>query len=131
MPWKIQLVTNSPAPIFGQIVQQVRQAVAQGLLHAGDRLPTVRELADELVVNPNTIAKAYTELERAGVIAARRGAGTFIADGQCALTAEERERILTRKIEECLTEAVHLGLTQKHVLRLFTETAGRFRWPMK
>jgi len=129
MAFRIRLLPNSDLPLFAQIVQQCRQALAQGALRPGDRLPTVRELAEELVVNPNTVAKAYQELEKSGVTTTRRGAGTFVADGTSVLAPHEKERILTEKIEACLTEAVHLGFPRKSVVKLFSERLEKFRWP--
>ena len=124
----VRLLPNSDLPLFAQIVRQFRQAMAEGRLRPGDQLPTVRDLAVELLVNPNTVAKAYQELEKAGSIVARRGAGTFVADGASPLAPAEKERIVTEKIEACLTEAVHLDLPRKFVLRLFTERMDRFKW---
>jgi GntR family transcriptional regulator len=78
---EFQLDTGSGVPAFLQIVQQVRQALSLGMLRAGDQLPTVKEAVGALAINPNTVLKAYRELERAGVVDARRGQGTFVARG--------------------------------------------------
>jgi GntR family transcriptional regulator len=129
MAFRVRLQLGSPLPVFGQIVQQVRQGMAQGALRPGDQLPTVRDLAAELVVNPNTVAKAYQELEKSGVIVTRRGAGTFIGNGAPALAPSEKERVLREKIEACLTEAVHLGVSRKQVLKLVHDLMEKFRWP--
>lgn len=129
MAVRFTVVPNSPLPIFAQIVQQVRAGVARGRLKAGDAIPTVRELAAELVVNPNTIAKAYQMMEQAGVLTTRRGAGTFIAEPNCTLSREERHRILLVKIEDCLTEAVHLCLPERVVRERFEKSLTRFHWP--
>lgn len=126
---RFTVVPNSPLPIFAQIVQQVRAGVARGRLKAGDPIPTVRELAAQLVVNPNTIAKAYQMMEQAGVLTTRRGAGTFIAEPNCTLSNEERHRILLIKIEDCLTEAVHLRLPKQIVRDRFEKSMTRFHWP--
>lgn len=131
MPFRFRLQPNSELPLFAQIVQQCRQGLAQGALRPGDQLPTVRDLADELLVNPNTVAKAYQELEKAGVLATRRGAGTFVANGVSPLAAGEKERILREKIDQCLTEAVHLGFPRKHVLRLLLQGMRKFKWTEK
>ena len=129
MTFRIRILPNSATPIFGQIVQQVRQGVAQGGLHPGDQIPTVRELARELLVNPNTVAKAYQQLEQAGVISTKRGSGTFVANPTCRLADEERERRLGEKIDVCLTEAVHLELPKKQVKQCFSESLEKFKWP--
>lgn len=128
MAFRVRLLPNSDLPLFAQIVEQFRQARAQGRVRPGDQLPTVRDLAAELVVNPNTVAKAYQELEKSGAIMTRRGAGSFVADGSPPLASSEKERIVVEKIETCLTEAVHLGLPRRLLLRLFTERMGRYKW---
>lgn len=128
MSFRLQIRSNDTTPLFAQIVHQVREAVALGKLRPGDRIPTLRDLAARLLVNPNTIAKAFQELEREGVVVTRRGAGTFIAENHCALSDAERNRILGEKIEACLTEAVHLRFPRKEVQRLFAESMQRFRW---
>lgn len=126
---RFRIVPQSPAPIFAQIVEQVRQATAQGTLRPGEQIPTVRELAKELLVNPNTIARAYQDLERAGLVVTRRGAGTFAARADCVLSSEERSRILEEKLREFLTEAVHLGLPRKLVSQRFLAGMSKFKWP--
>lgn len=131
MPFRFRLAPGRDLPLFAQIVEQCRQAVARGRLKPGDQLPTVRDLAEELVINPNTAAKAYQELEKSGVIVTRRGAGTFVAAGGSPLAAAEKERVLREKMEACLTEAIHLGLPRKFVLKLFSESLRRFAWPEK
>lgn len=129
MAFRFRLQQNRDLPLFQQIVEQCRLGVARGLLRPGDQLPTVRDLAAELLLNPNTVAKAYQELEKAGVLLTRRGAGTFVANGVSPLAPAEKERILREGIEACLTEAVHLGTPRKQVLRMFTDSLSKFRWP--
>lgn len=129
MSFRIRLATNSPLPLFAQIVQQVKQGVARGELRSGGQLPTVRELAEELVVNPNTVAKSYQQLEKDGVILTRRGAGTFVAEANCVLSPGERDRLLAEKIDACLTEAIHLGFPKRAVTSAFTASLSKFRWP--
>jgi GntR family transcriptional regulator len=73
-------ISSSGAPIYAQIVAQVESAVARGELRPGDKIPPVRKLAEELVVNPNTVAKAYRQMEQMGLVETRKGAGTFILD---------------------------------------------------
>ena len=77
---EFQLDTASGVPPYLQIVQQVRQAISLGVLRPGDQLPTIKEVVGSLAINPNTVAKAYRELDLAGLIDARRGQGTFVAD---------------------------------------------------
>ena len=126
---RLRVQPNSPAPIFEQIVQQIRRAVAVGRARPGDQIPTVRELASELLVNPNTIARAYQMMEQAGALVTRRGAGTFIAEPNCALSREERARIFTERIDACLTEAVHLQFDSASVRDRFERAMKRYHWP--
>ncbi|MHB9146446.1 MAG: GntR family transcriptional regulator [Symbiobacteriia bacterium] len=109
---------SSGTPIYRQVADQVRQAVAGGTLRPGDRLPSVRELAVELAINPNTIAKAYQELERDGVIETPRGRGSFIADRDQGLPADARREKLRPAVERLVVEAYHLGVRDEDVQRM-------------
>ena len=109
---------SSGVPIYRQIVDQVRHAVAGGTLRPGDRLPAVRELAIELAVNPNTIAKAYQDLERAGIIETLRGRGTFVAEGSVQMTGRERVESLEPIVDRLVAEARLLGMSDEELLRL-------------
>jgi GntR family transcriptional regulator len=103
-----------------QILNQVKRAAASGLLKPGDQMPSVRELAIELTVNPNTIVKAYQELERDGVIKTVRGVGTFVAEKEIKIVHEERVKVLLGAIDRVLIEAHHLGFSEDEV-RKFME----------
>jgi GntR family transcriptional regulator len=120
--------TGSREPIYRQLATQIREAVARGRLAPGDRLPSVRELSKELVVNPNTIARTYTELERDGVLNTRQGMGVFVAQPSCDLTKGARRKRLTEQLDAVLTEAVYLGFAREEVLGLAQERAERFQW---
>lgn len=111
----------SGTPIYRQIVEQVRQSVASGVLRAGDRLPSVRDLAIELAVNPNTVAKAYQELERDGVIDTPRGRGSFVADRQQALAEAERLRLFGEAADRLVAEAYRLRIDPARVLAVLAE----------
>lgn len=113
--------TSSGVPIYLQIVNQVKRATASGLLAEGDQMPSVRDLAVRLTVNPNTVAKAYQELEREGVIKTIRGRGTFIAEQGVKLIHEERVRVLREAIDKVLVEAHHLGISDQELSNLFAE----------
>ncbi|MFZ5640712.1 MAG: GntR family transcriptional regulator [Bacillota bacterium] len=108
-------------PIYIQIIDQVKRATASGLLKPGDQLPSVRELALELTINPNTVAKAYQELERDGVITTVRGRGTFIAEKVVRLLPEERVRVLKEAVHKVLVEAHHLQFSRDEVLLILKE----------
>lgn len=99
----------SADPIFEQVVFQVKSAVARGELAGGDKLPSVRELAKELAINPNTVARAYEALEAQGVIVRRQGSGCFVSGQTSALRADERKRRLDQLAHRAVIEAFHLG----------------------
>lgn len=110
---------------YMQLIQQVRHALRLGVLHEGDRLPTVREVVARLAINPNTVSKAYRELEYEGLVTARQGRGTFIAktlDGP-AVAAQEP---LRQKLEQWLVEAREAGLDDEGVEALFLSTFRAF-----
>ena len=113
---EFQVDPTSRVPIYRQLMDQIRQAVARGRLRPSARLPSVRVLSRELVVNPNTVARAYTELERDGVLNTRQGLGVFIAEPQAELTGAARRERLFEAIDRFLTEAVHLGFSADEVL---------------
>jgi GntR family transcriptional regulator len=124
-----QIDTANRLPIYQQIVNQVREGVARGALTAGERLPSVRELSKSLVVNPNTIARAYTELEREGTLLTRPGLGVFVAEPNHELTREVRKRRLIERIDHLLVEAIHLGFADVEVRSLVTERCQQFSFP--
>jgi DNA-binding transcriptional regulator YhcF (GntR family) len=106
-------------PIYRQIVNQIKYLVASGLLRPGEELPPIRTLALQLKVTPNTIVKAYDELESSGVIQGRRGAGTYVSEGRPLLLAhEERQRLIEQRIDALLAEAHQLNFTADDILRM-------------
>lgn len=113
--------TGSGVPIYMQILNQVKRATASGLLKPGDQIPSVRELAIELTVNPNTIVKAYQELERDGIIKTVRGVGTFVAEKEIKIVHEERVRVLLNAIDKVLIEAHHLGFSENEVRQFMSD----------
>ena len=106
---RIRVTTGSTVPIYRQVIDQLRQAVATEKLEVGDAVPSVRALAKELLVNPNTIAKAYAELVRDGVLESHRGRGYFVAARRNIFSAKERRRRLEQVLEPFLAEALTLG----------------------
>src|SRR5436190_10106204 len=108
----------SPLPLYAQLERGVRAAIATGELAEGDRLPTVRQLAVDLRINANTVARVYAELEREGVLATQRGVGTFVRRATpVARSAAERERELGTLVERLLVEASALGISTADLLR--------------
>lgn len=106
---------RSPVPIYAQIADRVRVAVAAGDLKQGDALPSVRALAAELRVNPATVVQAYRALERDAIVELRQGAGTFIAAVGSETKGRERAAAARRLVHEMLAEATRLGLTPRDV----------------
>jgi GntR family transcriptional regulator len=113
-----KLNDRSGVPIYRQIQDQVRYAIAAGLLLPGEQLPTVRGLAVDLEVNPNTVIKAYTELEREGILVSEQGSGTFVGPQPSLLLSEdERQGKLQGLCAEFLAQAARLGFSADDVTR--------------
>ena len=108
---------------------QIREAVARGRLQPEERLPSVRDLSRQLVINPNTVARVYTELERDGVLNTRPGLGVFVAQPRNDLTKRARKDRLTALVDGLLTEAVHLGFSAEEVLALRFRADGEVSVP--
>jgi len=117
----ITINVTDGVPIYRQIVNQVKYLVASGLLLPGDELPPIRTLALQLKVTPNTIVKAYGELEIAGVAYSRRGSGTFVSEGRPQLALRERRRIIEQRIDALLAEAHQLNFTAEDIVRMVRE----------
>ncbi len=118
----ITINLSDGVPIYRQIVNQVKYLVASGLLRPGEELPPIRTLALQLKVTPNTIVKAYGELEILGVIHKRQGSGTFVSEGRPQQVAlRERRRLIEQRIDALLAEAHQLNFTADDILRLVRE----------
>ena len=111
-------------PIYQQIVNQVRHLIAAGRLLPGDELLPIRLLAEQLTVNPNTVARAYLELERAGIVTKRHGAGTYVSEKTPALNRREKLKELQQRVDPLLVEAAHLNVVLEDVLDLVRERYG-------
>ncbi len=116
-----QINYNSGKPIYLQLVDQVKAAAASGVLRAGDPLPSIRPLAEELRVNRNTIAKAYTELESLGIIETQAGRGCFLRENHAALRKDVRRKLLTEEIDQAIVQAHHLQVSRDEFLKLVNE----------
>ena len=125
---EFQIDISSRTPLYRQLGGQIREAVARGKLKPEERLPSVRELSRKLVINPNTIARVYTELEREGVLNTRPGMGVFVAQPRNDLTKRARRDRLTLLVDGLLTEAVHLGFAAEEVVTLLTDRLGKYQW---
>ena len=118
----------SRTPIYRQLVEQIRSAIARGRLTANARLPSVRDLSRRLVINPNTVARVYTELERDGLLVTRHGLGVFVAPPGSDLTKKVRRERLTILLDGFFTEAVLLGFTADEVRELVQDRMTQFQW---
>lgn len=114
----IRVRPESPVPIYEQITSQVVFAVAAGDLAPGDMVPSVRDLAATLVVNPNTVARAFQDLERQGILASKRGLGMEITSEAPQLCQDRRKSIVLARLREALREAVSAGLNAADVCRM-------------
>ena len=117
----ITINVTDGVPIYRQIVNQVKYLVASGLLRPGEELPPIRALALQLKVTPNTIVKAYGELETAGVVHKRQGSGTYVSEERPRLANRERQRIIEQRIDALLAEAHQLNFTADDILRMVGE----------
>ncbi|MGQ0637351.1 MAG: GntR family transcriptional regulator [Planctomycetaceae bacterium] len=124
---QIRISPADGVPIYLQIVNQVKYLVASGRLSAGNELPPIRVLAERLVVNPNTVARAYRELEQAGVVEKRRTAGTYVSDQKSPLARRERLRILTERIDGLLAEARQMDFDLDQLFELLRDRAARLQ----
>src|SRR5881628_2580851 len=117
-PVKLTIDPADPVPLYAQLEREIRLGIATGSIQPGDQLPTVRQLAVDLRVNANTVARVYLALERDGVLTTRRGVGTFVAEGVPQKTnAPYRERRLRQAIDRFLTEATSLGYRPREAVR--------------
>ena len=115
------LDTHSGVPAYLQLAQQVKQALRLGMLDVNDQLPTVREVVEQVIINPNTVLKAYRELEREGLVVSRPGQGTFIVR-TLAATAPAQLAALRRSLARWLRDAHQAGLDDESILALITTT---------
>jgi len=119
--------TSSSVPIYSQLVEQVKHAVAAGQLAQGDSLPSLREVAGRLRINPLTVKKAYGELEALGIAATEHGRGTFITAGGHQFSERYRREALTRAVDRLLVESFHLGASLQEAEALLRERHDALR----
>lgn len=124
-PFSFQLDARSGVPVYRQIMDQVLGSIAAGRLVDGDQLPTVRQLAVDLQINPNTVIRAYRELEIRGFLDTQQGSGTFITPQRVTQDDEERRRKLDMIVSDCVARAGAEGFTVKQVLDRLAEQKGK------
>ena len=125
---QFRIDNSSQRPIYQQIIDQIKRDIALNKLRQGEQLPTVRELAGQLVINPNTIAKAYRQLERDGIIVTKAGAGAFIAELNSSLSRSVRRKIISQQLELIAVEAIHMQMDKKTLMELFDSTLEKFKY---
>ena len=118
---QIHISTHDGVPVYLQIVNQVKYLAAAGRLAAGEELPSVRALAEQLVINPNTVARAYLELERAGVVVKKHGSGTYVSEEGSPLARKERMKLLTQRADALLSEAQHMDVALDEIITLIKD----------
>jgi GntR family transcriptional regulator len=115
---------SSGVPFYRQIIQQIEQAILAKRLLPGDKLPTIRSLAIELKINPNTIAKAYNELEIRGIVVTQVGSGTYVSDKEINMAENERQKKIEESLARFLREMDALGVSRSELPRLIREFRG-------
>lgn len=116
LPFEFRLDPHSGVPVYRQIIDQVLGAIAAGRLVPGDQLPTVRQVAVDLAINPNTVSRAYRELEIRGTLETQQGTGTFVSEQKVPIDEVERERRLAQLVSEFVSRAGSAGFTVEELL---------------
>jgi GntR family transcriptional regulator len=124
---QFKLDTSDGVPIYLQIVEQIKRSVAMGRLKPEDPLPSVRQLALDLTINPNTVARAYLELEHDGVIYKRQGQGTYICPQALEASRRERNRIVTGLFEKAIVEARQFGMSESEIAEVYGALVRRYK----
>jgi GntR family transcriptional regulator len=122
----IQISPGSDKPIYVQIVEQISEAIAKSELIAGDKLPAVRKLAAELVINPNTAARAYGVLEQAKLVTTKTGSGTFVSDPRLRSRGDTDINILAERMDVLITLGLNLGLGTADLAAMFKDRTNKF-----
>ena len=118
---QLHISPHDGVPIYLQIVNQVKYLVASGRLAPGEELPPIRTLAEQLLINPNTVARAYRELELAGIVMKRRTAGTYVSQSASPLARKQRLKIVTERVDALLAEARQMNIDLDALLELIQE----------
>ncbi|MFC1675733.1 GntR family transcriptional regulator [Planctomycetota bacterium] len=119
---------SSGRAVYQQIIDQVKRDIALGRLIKDEQLPTVRQLAAQLTINPNTIGKAYRQLEQEGIIVTKPGAGAFVANLNSNLSMSVRKKLLCSEIERVTIDAVHMQIEKKTLTQWFTTAIEKFKF---
>ena len=121
----------SDRPVYQQIMDQIKRDIALGRLIKNEKLPTVRQLAGQITINPNTIAKAYRQLEQEGIIVTKAGAGAFVANLDSNLSRSVRKKLISEELERIAVEAFHMQIDSQTLLEWFNNAVVKFNLPSK
>ena len=123
---QIRIDNASDRPVYQQIIDQVKRDIALGRLGKDEKLPTVRQLAGQLAINPNTIAKAYQQMEREGIITTRPGSGAFVANLDSDLSGSVKKKLISEDLERAVVDAFHMQIDGQTLLKWFNEAIEKF-----
>ena len=126
---QIRIDNASGRPVYQQIIDQIKRDIALGRLALEEKLPTVRQLAAQLAINPNTIAKAYRQLEQEGIIVTKPGAGAFVANLDSNLSKAVKKRLVSAELERIAVEAFHMQIDTRSLTEWFNDAVERFNLP--
>ena len=126
---QIRIDNASGRPVYQQIIDQIKRDIALRRLTLDEKLPTVRQLAARLAINPNTIAKAYRQLEQEGIIVTKPGSGAFVANLDSNLSRAVKKRLISAELERIAVEAFHMQIDTPSLLQWFNDAVERFNLP--
>jgi len=122
----IQISSGSDKPIYAQIVEQVSKSIAKGHLAIGDKLPAVRKLAGELIINPNTVANAYKILEQMQLVVTKTGSGTYVSDIKQRSKDASKINILAQRMDNLIAQGLNLGIKKDDLIDMFKQRITKF-----
>jgi GntR family transcriptional regulator len=123
---QIRIDNASDRPVYQQIIDQIKRDIALGRIIKNEKLPTVRQLAGQIAINPNTIAKAYRQLEQQGIIVTKAGAGAFVANLDSNLSRSVRKKVISEELERIAVDAYHMQIDSQTLLEWFNNTVAKF-----
>ena len=123
---QIRIDNASDRPVYQQIIDQVKRDIALGRILKNEKLPTVRQLAGQIAINPNTIAKAYRQLEQQGIIVTKAGAGAFVANLDSNLSRSVRKKVISEELERVAVDAYHMQIDSQTLLEWFNNAIAKF-----
>ena len=126
---QIRIDNASDRPVYQQIIDHVKRDIALGRIIKNEKLPTVRQLAGQIAINPNTIAKAYRQLEQQGIIVTKAGAGAFVANLDSNLSRSVRKKLISEELERIAVDAYHMQIESQTLLEWFNSAVARFNLP--